>query len=96
MKSLPNTLKAHYIPINLAVNVDRAYEILFQRGLFNSWVVIIAYGRYGQKGGQTKTYVSSKPLLRKPENELTLGDVNFILGVAIASLRTAQNSLSLL
>jgi hypothetical protein len=30
--------------------------------------------------------VSSKPLLRKPENELTLGDVNFILGVAIRHL----------
>ncbi len=40
--------------------------------------------------------VPSKPLLRKPENELTLGDVNFILGVAIESLRTVQNSLSLL
>ncbi len=40
--------------------------------------------------------VSSKPILRKPEKELTLDDVNFILSVAIESLRTAQNSLSLL
>ncbi len=70
MKTLPHTLRVNQgIPINptapcyikmrainLAVNVDRAYEILFQRGLFNSWVVIISYGRYGQKGGQTKTY----------------------------------------
>jgi hypothetical protein len=39
---------------------------------------------------------SSKPILRKPEKELTLDDVNFILGVTIESLRTAQNSLSLL
>jgi hypothetical protein len=40
--------------------------------------------------------VSSKPLLREPENELTLGDVNFIVNVSIESLRTAQQSLSLL
>ncbi len=39
---------------------------------------------------------SSKPILRKPANKLTLNDVNFILGVAIESLKTAQNSLSLL
>ena len=42
--------------INPDRNVDRVYEILFQRGLFNSYLVIIGYGRYG-KNGRTKTYV---------------------------------------
>jgi hypothetical protein len=42
---------------NPALNLDRAYEILFHRGLFNSWLITTAYGRYGQKGGQTKTYL---------------------------------------
>lgn len=30
-------------------NVNRVYEIRVDRGLFNSWLVIIAYGRY--RGG---------------------------------------------
>ena len=29
-------------------NVNRVYEICVDRGLFNSWLVIIAYGRYGR------------------------------------------------
>jgi len=28
-------------------NVNRVYEIRLDRGLFESWLVIIAYGRYG-------------------------------------------------
>ena len=40
---------------NPAINLDRAYEILLQKGLFNFWLVTTAYGRYGQKGGQTRT-----------------------------------------
>ena len=28
-------------------NVNRMYEIRIDRGLFNSWLVIIGYGRYG-------------------------------------------------
>ena len=40
---------------NPTTNLDRAYEILLQKGLFDIWLVTTAYGRYGQKGGQTKT-----------------------------------------
>jgi hypothetical protein len=39
---------------------------------------------------------SSKLALRKSANKLTLEDLDFILGVAVESLKTAQNSLSLL
>lgn len=28
-------------------NVNRVYELRLDKGLFNSWLVIIAYGRYG-------------------------------------------------
>lgn len=28
-------------------NVNRVYEIRLDKGLFESWLVIIAYGRYG-------------------------------------------------
>ncbi len=38
-------------------NLDRAYEILVQKGLFQHWLVTLAYGRYGQKGGQSKLYI---------------------------------------
>lgn len=31
-------------------NLDRAYEIHLYKGLFDSWLVITAYGRYGAKG----------------------------------------------
>ena len=29
------------------ININRVYELRVDRGLFNSWLVIIAYGRYG-------------------------------------------------
>ncbi len=29
------------------INVNRVYEIYVSKGLFNSWVVMTAYGRYG-------------------------------------------------
>lgn len=35
--------------VNLETNVNRVYEIRVDRGLFNSWLVIIGYGRY--RGG---------------------------------------------
>ena len=42
---------------NPVINLDRSYEIVCQRGLFNSWLVTTAYGRYGQKRGQSKTAI---------------------------------------
>jgi hypothetical protein len=39
---------------------------------------------------------SSKLSLRKSANKLNLEDLDFILGVAVESLKTTQNSLSLL
>jgi predicted DNA-binding WGR domain protein len=53
-KSIPCYIKLR--ATNPALNLDRAYEILFQKGLFNSWLITTAYGRYGHKGVQTKTY----------------------------------------
>lgn len=41
-------------------------------------------------------FSSAKPLLRKSAEKLTLNDVNFIIGVALESLKTAQNALNLL
>ena len=41
-------------------------------------------------------FSSSKPLLRKSAEKLTLNDVNFTIGVALESLKTAQNALNLL
>ena len=41
-------------------------------------------------------FSSTKPLLRKSAEKLTLNDVNFIIGVALESLKTAQNALNLL
>jgi hypothetical protein len=29
------------------ININRVYELRLDKGLFNSWLVIIAYGRYG-------------------------------------------------
>ena len=42
---------------NPIINLDRRYEIFCQKGLFNSWLVTTAYGRYGNKGGSTKTVI---------------------------------------
>jgi predicted DNA-binding WGR domain protein len=39
--------------INLEKNVNRVYQIQVCRGGFNSWLVIINYGRYG--GGTRQT-----------------------------------------
>lgn len=36
-------------------NINRVYEILLNKGLFNSWVVMTGYGRYGA-GSQQKIY----------------------------------------
>ena len=33
-------------------NVNRVYEIYISKGLFNSWVVMTAYGRYGAGSNQ--------------------------------------------
>ncbi len=30
---------------------------MVQKGLFQHWLVTLAYGRYGQKGGQSKQYI---------------------------------------
>jgi hypothetical protein len=35
----------------LDVNLDRSYEIYMCQGLFDSWLVITAYGRYGAGQG---------------------------------------------
>jgi len=32
-----------------AANVNQFYEIRIDKGLFNSWLVMIGYGRYGEK-----------------------------------------------
>ena len=51
---------SHYFKlraINPARNLDRSYEIIAHKGLFDSWLVITAYGRYGHKGGQTRTTI---------------------------------------
>lgn len=37
-------------------NVNRVYEIRLDKGLFNSWLVIIGYGRY--KGGSCQKIYS--------------------------------------
>ena len=37
------------------LNVNRAYTIYLNKGLFGSWVVMIAYGRYNVRG-QQKNY----------------------------------------
>ncbi len=39
--------------ISLDNNINRVYQIQVCRGLFNSWLVIINYGRYG--GGTRQT-----------------------------------------
>ena len=36
-------------------NVNRVYEIRIDKGLFNSWLVLIGYGRYGG-GSRQKNY----------------------------------------
>jgi hypothetical protein len=42
---------------NPALRLDRRYDIICQQGLFNSWLVTTVYGRYGQKGGTSKTTI---------------------------------------
>ncbi len=37
------------------MNVNRVYEVHLNKGLFNSWVVMTAYGRYGA-GSQQKVH----------------------------------------
>ena len=39
-------------------NLDRAYEVHLNKGLFDSWLVITAYGRYGAggRGARQKTH----------------------------------------
>lgn len=37
-------------------NLDRSYEILLQKGLFNSWTLIVAFGRYGRKSCHSRIY----------------------------------------
>jgi hypothetical protein len=53
-------------------------------------------GKVALKYGFIMPPSSSKLALRKSANKLTLEDLDFILGVAVESLKTAQNSLSLL
>jgi hypothetical protein len=36
-------------------NINRVYEIRIDKGLFNSWLVLIGYGRYGE-GSCQKIY----------------------------------------
>ena len=36
-------------------NINRVYEILLNKGLFDNWIVLTAYGRYGA-GAQQKVY----------------------------------------
>ena len=41
--------------VNPERNINRVYEIVLSKALFNTWGVIIAYGRYGQASKQ-RTY----------------------------------------
>jgi hypothetical protein len=64
------------------ININRVYELRVDRGLFNSWLVIIAYGRYG--GGfsqkihsfftleEAKTFVN-KTLKKRSKAEKRIG-----------------------
>ena len=48
MSYLKLTLRA----IKPEINVNRVYEVHLNKGLFNSWVVLTAYGRYGSGSHQ--------------------------------------------
>jgi hypothetical protein len=43
---------------NIDSNIDRSYEIHMCKGLFDSWLVITAYGRYGAGQGARQTIQS--------------------------------------
>ena len=43
MSYLRLTLRA----IKTEINVNRVYEVHLSKGLFDSWIVLTAYGRYG-------------------------------------------------
>lgn len=50
--------KSFYIKlhaINPKNNVNRTYEIILEKGLFNSFIVLVGWGRYN-KGGQQAIY----------------------------------------
>ncbi len=49
-------------------NLDRCYEIHLGRGLFNSWLVVIAYGRYGAKGRGARQKTHSFFVLEEAKN----------------------------
>jgi hypothetical protein len=41
--------------ISSEINIDRVYEVRVDKGLFKSWLVIMAYGRYG-RGSHQRIY----------------------------------------
>jgi hypothetical protein len=49
-------------------NLDRCYEIHLGKGLFNSWLVVIAYGRYGAKGRGAHQKTHSFFILEEAKN----------------------------
>ena len=48
MSYLKLTLRA----ISPEINVNRVYEVHLNKGLFDSWIVLTAYGRYGSGSHQ--------------------------------------------
>ena len=52
----------------LDANLDRCYEIHLGKGLFNSWLVVIAYGRYGAKGRGARQKTHSFFVLEEAKN----------------------------
>ena len=49
-------------------NLDRCYEIHLCQRLFNSWLVVIAYGRYGAKGRGARQKTHSFFVLEEAKN----------------------------